>query len=306
MNPALQNIGNGPGRALTKLTEAPSPNLLSVLSVTPEAYLQESDRMNPARSHEYTLLIPSRRRVENAAATLALLPGAKVYVDERESDEYARAVGIGNVVTHSPARGIAEVRTMAIRSCPTFWLVMVDDDFKGVISQVGRRPRRITEPAAIQRIIENQLTACNDLELSMFCWNRSAHPGRFQSHSPFNLCAPGAGAFGIGGKCCMPDPRLVAYEDVDLSMQSLLRHRVILCDNRYYFDFGRCWQGKGGNQGIRTSDSDEADRAVLLRRWGRYLDVSAGDTKNKSGFKKANVFGMSIKVRRKSLVTSTK
>ena len=34
----------------------------------------------------YTLLIPSRRRVENAAATLSLLPGAKVYVDEREAD----------------------------------------------------------------------------------------------------------------------------------------------------------------------------------------------------------------------------
>lgn len=139
----------------------------------------------------------------------------------------------------------------------------------------------------------------------MFCWNRSAHPAAFRPHDPLHLTAPIAGAFGIGGKDCIPDSRLTAYEDVDLSLQALLRHRVILCDNRYYWDFGRCWHGRGGNQGIRTSNSDMRDREILRGRWGPYLEVGTTGNKRNPVFGKSNVFGMKVRVTRRSPVAST-
>jgi len=255
--------------------------------------------------NDYEILIPSRKRVHNAANILQLLPTAKLFVDEREKDEYAAAVPDGTaIITHPPTTGIVEVRTLAIQQNKARGLIMVDDDLKAIISIVGRRSRKIVQPASILRIIDNGFRVADDLGLKLFGWNRNPNPMQFFATDPFGWVGPVAGIIGMIGNEYIPDRRLSNYEYVDMTMQCLLKDRVVMCDRRYYFDFGRVWKGVGGLQGVRTSDSEERDRAFISRKWGRYANV--GMSNNATRTKTSASTGMQIRVLRKSQIASTR
>ena len=257
-----------------------------------------------AQKKDYEILIPSRKRVHNAKNILELLPTAKLFVDEREAADYAEVVGDDVIITHKPTNGIVEVRTLAIQQAKARGLFMVDDDLKSVISIVGRRSRKITKPASILRIIDNGFRVADDLGIKLFGWNRNPNPMQFFSTDPFGWVGPVAGIIGVIGKRYIPDKRLTNYEDVDMTMQCLLNDRVVMCDRRYYFDFGRVWKGVGGLQGVRTSNSEEMDRAFINRKWGIYANV--GMSTNASRKKTSASTGMQIKVLRKSQLASTR
>jgi len=253
---------------------------------------------------DYEILVPSRRRVAAAANTLSLVPTAKVYVDEAEADDYARAVGAERVRTHKPLTGMAAIRTAMIRQCTTSAMIMLDDDLRGIVSLLWRRPKRITDPGMILQILENGMNLANDLGLHFFCWSRNPHPAQFKACDPFGLAAPMSQAIVVIGKDIVPDRRLLMYEDVDMSLSALLTDRIVINDRRYYFDFGGCWQGAGGNQGIRTETSDSADRALLGRKWRSHLVFGYGH-KGGIGAKK-HIHGMSIRVQRKSPIAASR
>lgn len=254
---------------------------------------------------EYEILVPSRKRVENAVAIQGLLPTAKIFVDERELDDYARHIDKAKIVTHPPTEGFVAVRRAMIEQRSKEAVVMIDDDFRSVISMVGRRPKRITDAGAILQLIENGVNIACDLNISMYVWNRNANPMQFFAADPFGLVGPASGGIVYrGSKDCKPDSRLKNYADLDWTLQLLLTDRVVLCERKYYFDFGKVWGGAGGSQGTRTSESEEADRKLLGRKWGGYLVFGTGG-KGKISAKKT-VLGMSVRVSRKSSLASTR
>ena len=251
----------------------------------------------------YEIWIPSRRRVPQAVNCARLLPTAKVFVDEREYDDYAAAIPPERIVTHPPSRNAREMRTMAILQCPTPWLIMCDDDLVGVQSLVGRRVRKLDSPGELLQILENMVNVCSDLGVKLFGFNRNPHPGQFSAADPFAFNSPAAACWGICGKELLPDSRLTTYEDIDLAMACLLKNRVVMSDRRFYWNFGPVWYGQGGCQGIRTSETEETDRLIMRRKWGGWLDL--GVSKNSFVGNKTS-FGMSIKVTRKSHLSSTR
>ena len=110
-------------------------------------------------------------------------------------------------------------------------------------------------------------------------------------HNPYSFVAPAAGCFGIVGRELRFDEALVTREDVDITLQTLLKNRILLHDRRFYFDFGRTWKGSGGNQGRRTAQVERLDNERIANKWGSYISFSTKDSKGAA---------MSIRVKRKS------
>ncbi len=250
----------------------------------------------------YELVIPSRRRVEQAAKALTMLPDALISVDEREEAEYLKQIPRDHLVTHPPMRGLGPIRRWTLENSTCEWVVMCDDDLKHVESMVGRKPKKYTAPGVLRRLIENQIQVADDLGIRMFAWSRGSRPGQFHAAKPFYLAGPCSGCFGVRTNHGLePDRRLLAYEDVDQTLTCLLRYRIILQDMRFYWRFGSTFTGAGGGQGIRTSDTDAADRRVIYNKWGAHISLEAKSHRFNSCKSKG---AMSIRVDRKSAIVS--
>ena len=249
------------------------------------------------KKSKYTIMTPSRGRPGNMAQLLSLLPEARITVAESEVDAYRQVVPKRRLIPHPEIDSHGELRLWMLEHCATEVLVMVDDDLEQVVSMVGRRPRAITEPAAIRRIVENAIAVCADLGIKGFGWNRVANPMTFKGHDPFSFTAPLAGAYGVIGKDLKFDKTVYFHEDLDLSLKMLERHRVVFVDNRFYWDFGGDRDGPGGLQGVRTGKLVAKSWERLKRRWGSSVDrpVKARGTP-----------GMSIKVRRRNPLVAHK
>jgi len=240
----------------------------------------------------YEIVVPSRRRVENMPRILRLLPTATVTVDEREADDYAPHVPADRLLLHAPTETLGQVRQWVLDHREAEAVVMIDDDFRAVVAMPGRKPRRIVEPAAILRIVENAVDVAADLGVALFCWSRMPNPLQFCGHAPASLAALASNAWGVVGREFAVDKALNLCESVDLTLQNLLHRRIVWQDRRFYFDCGGVWAGQGGLQGVRTSDGEAAERRRMARRWGPYLELEAA--------KKGGTTGMSIRVQRQS------
>lgn len=244
----------------------------------------------------YRIVVPSRARVDNMVQLFSLVPDAYVTVDEREIDDYRAAVPDGRLMPHPPLSTLGAIRQWILDNTPETCVVMLDDDFAGVIALIGRHTRSIKEPAAILKLFENQMQMCVDLGLSLFGFQREPNPMWLNGGNPFSLTAPAYAAIGVVGRKLKYDVSLSQREDLDLTMQALLKERVVLIDRRYYFDFGPVWSGRGGQQGMRTSEREIAETKKMKQRWGEYVQI---ETANKNG-----TTGSSIRVPRRQRIVS--
>jgi hypothetical protein len=247
-------------------------------------------------SPEYTIVVPSRARPGSVPKVLRLLPTAVVCIDDRERDDYAAVTPASQLLLHPPTETIGEVRQWILDEIPGP-VVMIDDDLRDVRPMVGVKRKPITDPDVIRVIIENGVRCATDLGLHLFSWNRNPVPMYFQPNNPIEFAGPCAGAFGVIGRKFRFDTSLIHGEDCDLTMQALLRDRVVLIDNRFYWQFGPVHQGEGGLQQIRTHEKIKADIDKLRKRWGSYLvlDAKPGSQAHR---KRSRALSMSIRVKR--------
>lgn len=222
-------------------------------------------------SADYLLIIPSRRRSDRIAVAAGLLPSALVTVEESEMDDYLRILPKSRLVPHPPLSGLSAVRQWILDNREERIVVQADDDLTGVNCMVGRKVRRITDPRAIERIIANGAQIASDLGVEAFCWGRNPNPMWFQPHRPIGMVGPVSNTWGIVGRSLRFDTQLVSMGDVDANMRALLQSRVIITDNRFYFDHGPIFTGSGGLQGIRTHENRMEGLGILKKRWGQYL-----------------------------------
>lgn len=237
------------------------------------------------------LVVPSRKRAGNMERIMRLLPTASICVDEREEADYRRVVPKKKLVLHERTSTLGEVRRWILGHYKERIVVMVDDDFRGVNIWVGRRRRMTRDPGAIAQIIETTAQVADDMNVALFGWGRWSGPRDFQSHDPMMFRCFLSNAWGVIGREFRIDKRLNLCESVDLTLQNLLRRRIVFVDNRYYFDCGEIWGGAGGLQGIRTADGQEWEKKLMQSRWGKHLNL---ETRKKGGST-----GMRILVKRK-------
>lgn len=221
------------------------------------------------------IVVASRGRAHLMPQLLELLPTAKVFVDEREEESYAKFVPKPQLFLHRPTETCCQMRKLQFTD-PRFsnMFVSIDDDLKAVRCMVGKRVGTISDPSAIRRILENTAQSAKDLGSQLFCFTRRPHPGIFRPFDPFCITGICAGAWGQTARPrILPDLRLQNQEDLDCTLQSLLEHRIVFQDCRFYFDFGGVGTDKGGNQISRTSEREQSDQAYLEKKWAGHLDL---------------------------------
>jgi hypothetical protein len=243
------------------------------------------------------VVVPSRRRVKNIPTILSLLPDAVICVAESERADYAAAVPRKQLLCHRDLPGLIAIRNWLNDTIQEDCIVQIDDDLKGIRPLIGKN-RRQTDPDVIDQVIRNQHQVAQDLDISVFCWSRTRNTPMAQPQfQPFRVVGPVSSSFGLRGSARNRrfDPEIPGRADVDFTMQTLLKDRIVLMDMRWHFDHGRVFSGKGGNVGLLSDEDFERATRILYARWGRHLGRS------KPGFvRKSTSRPLSIKVQRRS------
>jgi hypothetical protein len=246
---------------------------------------------------DYAIVVPSRRRPDNMPVLRSLLPTALICVDEREVEDYAPYVPPEKLLVHPPFDGALKCRNWILRNVTAATVVMSDDDLAGVKMLVGSK-RYTTDAEEILSIIENAIRVCEDADISVFCWSRTANDFLLRpEYEPIRPVQPVYGCFGMRGKARhrFYDETLRSRGDLDWSLQTLLDDRFVYADCRFYFDFGTSFTGTGGNTGLVTPEAFlQASRDVKLR-WGKHISYKG------AGFVKArDIQPAGIRVTRKN------
>jgi hypothetical protein len=245
---------------------------------------------------EYSIVVPSRKRVHNMAVIRYLLPTAIICVDEREVDDYARRVPKQNLLLHPPMDGKPRIMNWLMDE-PSLaeTLIVIDDDFCRVLTTMGK-VRSITNAQDILALLENAARNCRDLELTTFCFSRTANPAMLKSDvRPLRAVHPVTNVFGVMGAARRRkfDTAIVGRSDFDWTLETLLHDRLVYADTRFFFDCGRVFAGRGGMVGLVSPDAFKNSTQLIANKWGSSVSFKP------PGFvKKKSVDSMSIRVSR--------
>lgn len=237
---------------------------------------------------DLTIVVPSKGRAMMAARQAStLLPSAFYLVAESEKQEYLLAgIPSKRLWTHPDLYGLARIRNWATKTSPTDVTIQIDDDVSHVCAWPGEHRRVYKDPTDVLHIIANTAQVALEGGAKMFCWSNAGKPLYFRPHDPFGFTGPASRALGTIGKDVVWDEHLVTMVDSDATLAQLLSNRFILSDNRFYFHAEVIFGNAGGMQAIRTNERREADKKVIKRKWGNYLDI---DGKSKGGQSKNQI-----------------
>jgi glycosyltransferase involved in cell wall biosynthesis len=218
---------------------------------------------------KYQIVVPSRGRPYNVKTILSLMPDAYICVDERERKDYA-AVPKKQLLLHPPTTGVSAARNWIIQNTSAPCLIQCDDDLVGVRSNIGSK-RFITNADEVMAVIENAMTCCADLDLTTFCFSRTANTTVVRpDERPIVPTQQVFGVWGVMGNARrrLYDETLKSREDLDWTLRTLLEDRIVYADIRFYFDFGSSFSGTGGTSGLVTADDFRRATEIVAKRWG--------------------------------------
>lgn len=223
----------------------------------------------------YKIVVPSRRRAPLMLKLFTLLPDATICVEESEEAEYAEVVPPSQLVLHPPVSGMGEKRNWMLDHFSEQALCMIDDDLQMLISHVHTRPKRYRDANVIRQVIENGVNIATDLGLSLYHWSRFGNPISYSNCEPFGLANSISSAFIVLGRDYRFDDNLASKADVDMSLQHMLKERIVITDRRWHFKFRKMFTLGGGDQGRRTAERMKADEDYLQRKWRGHLNLNA-------------------------------
>ena len=218
------------------------------------------------------IVIPSKGRPGVIGQkALRLFPDALVCVGADEADAYAKVSN--NLLVHPPeVTGIGPLRQWILDNVEDRTVVMVDDDVRTIVSQVGFKARRFDDADTARAIVERLAILAEDAGARVFGFYQGGGPLNYSNARPFSFNHWVGGLVGVVGRELRYDTSLILRADIDFCLQSLLRDRIIMLDCRYCFIHTR-FAGTGGNAVNRSSERHAREIAYLLRKWGPYLDV---------------------------------
>jgi hypothetical protein len=255
---------------------------------------------------KYRIIVPSRRRVTNAKRILSLVPSATIYVDERERKSYAPVVPSGQLKTHRPTTNLPQVRNLLLDTFTEPVIVQLDDDFVGVACQHRRHGRIEKAPDVILDVIENGIQVAEDLDVGLYGWSATMNPMVYFPGDPISFTAPIFSCFITRGSARHRyyDEAVACREDIDITLRSLLRDRIVVADRRFHFHCGEVFSGAGGTVDITSAAQYKKTTQTLVSRWGAYMSASKPSNAVGNKAKRFTKDGVSIRVRRRSHLAS--
>lgn len=223
------------------------------------------------------IVIPSKGRAKTIARySLALFPNAVVSVDEREIEDYAPVVAStgATLLPHPPLRYLPQIRNWLLDNILDESFVMVDDDVRRVYSKVGKVIKHYRKPNDVMQIIENAHECARGIGACLFGFTQDGGVFGFKPTDPLRFNGWVGTVFGVIGRGIRYDERItIGSEDMDLSLQHLMEHRIIFIDERFHFESPNRLRALGGVSVNRSLEREIADSDLLQAKWGKFIDV---------------------------------
>lgn len=253
------------------------------------------------KKYPLPIVIPSKGRHDIIAkGTLRMFPDALVYVEESEVDAYAKVTQ--NIMTHPMFNTYGKTLNWLLDNLDAPDFMMFDDDLVDIVSMTGRGLRHYKDTETCLAIIEQ--TYSNLLGLESFGakyggWTNSIDPRTFRGTDPFSFSGfiPSGSAI-YRGRNCRFDPRLSLRLDIDYCLEQLRVNRIVFLDRRYSMSpYGMgAFNGKGGQAEVRSFERDEAERQLLQKKWGDYIQFLTRSSKDGSNQASKSVIQVPRKV----------
>jgi hypothetical protein len=221
------------------------------------------------------VVIPSRGRADTIAQqSLRLFPYATVTVDEEEVDAYAQVMPREQILPHPPLGGLVGITNWIFDNVKSEFLYTIYDDIIGVRCLVGWRVRFYDDPAAIAGLLETTAVCARDAGAFLFGFGHHMNKPFYPQTKPFKLNGYVRNIMGYReGHGLRYDPDCPLHDDVDVALQSLLKHRIMWRDDRWCFDSAPLGTNKGGQVGRRTAAKLQAADEAIVNKWGSHVRV---------------------------------
>ena len=205
--------------------------------------------------------------------TLKLFPHMYLVVDEAERGDYEGLVPDDHLFTHPglypPIRICNFILDHPLLGAGD--VAMIGDDTTDCFAMPGWTARRYNDPEVCEAVVQNAAENAREMGAGVFGFAANSNPIIYEPYRPIHLTRWVASPFGFTkGHGLRFDERLTVMSDVDLCLQSLMKHRILWCDRRWTF-VARALTNKGGNASIRSPELYERERKLLKEKWGHYI-----------------------------------
>lgn len=237
---------------------------------------------------------PSYKRPK--VETLEYLPMCKVWVDNKEYEDYIKSnVGFEKNIISVPdgvQGNVSRIRNYILDAefkNGADVVVLVNDDMKGIYHFENRLgyayARELVETDDFLDFVEKYTNLCQEFGFKLWGVNCNQDCLSYRQTTPFSTVSVILGPF-----CChlkndiRYDENLPLKEDYDLFIQHCNINRGVLRVNKYHYD---CKQSKqaGGCATYRNHDREEQQLLALQKKWGSEI-VKFDITENQNTKKK--------------------
>ena len=250
----------------------------------------------------FKIVIPSHGR-EDVIHKNPMLPWAHLVVrDEETAARYQAAIekaGCGHPLAYvvSGYQGVlANIRQWVQDNVwdtgaePCVW--HMDDDFYGMVPLMRMTREVVTAPYDLAALFwETYLTAA-EMGAHLFGYSFHVNVMLRAVDRPVKLRGCIQQCYGVSDPELRFDGDLYEMEDIDLSLQAMLRDRIVYLDYRWLHHLGPMDAG-GGNTGIVTVDGLRGSLAKMQARWGDHI-VSMPANKDAPGDEHSRIRSISV------------
>jgi len=183
------------------------------------------------------VVIPSRRRADTIGKhSLVLFPAATVCIEDSEEEDYAAVVPRKQLLLHPPLRSLPAIRQWILDNTEDETVFMVDDDIKAFHLPAGLVRKNISRPGRDRQGRRQHLPVRQGRGGPPVRLLADPQSGSTTMANPASSSIGGFGsAFGVIGREIRYDPAIRFHDDMDIVLQSLLKHRIV-------------WQSHGGRR----------------------------------------------------------
>lgn len=236
---------------------------------------------------------PSYKRPK--VETLEYLPFVKVWVDNKEYEEYKKQnKGFEKNIISCPdgiQGNLCRIRNYILDT--EFEngydvVLIIDDDMKGIYyfeeKEGNAYNNEIVEKDEFLGFVEKYSELCDEFGFKFWGLNCNADSLSYRQYSPFSTCAYVGGPF----QCFLKndlryDERLPLKEDYDMTLQQCNKYRGCLRLNKFHY---ACKQSKqaGGCATYRNYEREKEQLILLQKKWGK--DIVKFDKTENTNVKK--------------------
>lgn len=229
---------------------------------------------------------PSTGRPGNMRRMLEIFPDLHVFVYEAEMDAYGAVVPADQLHAHTLHGNICQIQNWIIEQCQVAFgyraFLLIDDDLNRIRSNIWARGGRwYNDTATIRQVIDNGFNTLVDLDLPLYTWSGKELLMWYKTTDPFKLNAMAMRAWAMYAPENLGRQfpyriadGFVTFNDYSMTLEVLLKSRVLIMDRRWYFDFGTAERDVGGLQTLRTKATRSADERLMKERWKGHFNLS--------------------------------